>query len=282
MNPIRDRIPTISSLPFGDDTDDVDDPEPEDWDRKGRLAKLWTALSVCRFLTASVLFLVVTLILYLYPVVPTARRSVGMVSIAVLTVVFSAWGLYNRILAIRGLQRYDLHINYEGSSVSARLGRETDVDDEEIRGYKILRKFSLGGLVTAYEGFRDRHSRREISEHKEKYHRVADDGSGEVIDGALEAQTAEADALRNDIELFNSTVVTYTGRQKPNVDGKEIDSVSTIPPTIGFRTSAQVHRGLREASRRRKGRSSGSGTDSIRYHRITWRQGLSIRSILEI
>lgn len=242
MNPIRDRIPTVSSLPFGDDTDDVDDQEPENWDRQSRLSKMWTTLSVYPFLTASVVFLGITMVLYLYPVVPSAHRSVGLVTIAGLTVAFSAWGLYNRVLAIRGLQRYDLHINYKGSTVSARLGKEADVDEPEIRGYKILRKFSLGGLVTAYEEFRDRHSRREISEHKEKYHRVDDDGTGEVIDGALEAQTAETETLRNGIELFRSIAVTHTGRQKPNMDSKEIDSVSTIPPTIDSRTSAQVHR----------------------------------------
>lgn len=252
MNPIRDRIPTVSSLPFSDDTDDVDDQEPEQWDRKGRLAKLWAALSVYPFLTASVLLFVATLVLYLYPIVPSAHRSVGLVTIAGLIVAFAGWGLYNQILGVRRLQRYDLHINYRGNALSVRLAREEDVPDERIRGYRILREFKLGGLVTAYEEFRDRHSRREIAEHKEKYHRAGDDGGGDVVDGVLEPQTAETGSMRNGIELFRSVAVTHTGEQKPKMDSKAVDSVSTLPPTIDSRTSAEVRSAFEKQSLDRK------------------------------
>jgi hypothetical protein len=251
MNAIRDRIPTVSSLPFGDDTDNVDDEDPKDWDRKGRLGRLWAALSVYPFLTISVALFAMTLVLYLYPVLPSAHRNIGFVTIGGVLVAFAAWGLYNRILAIRGLSKYDLHVNYRGGAVSARLAKQTDIPDERIRGYKILREFRLGGLVTSFEAFRNRFSRREISDHKEKYHRAGDDGSGDIVDGVLEPQTAETATLRNDIELFRSIAVTHAGEQQPKLDSKNVDSVSTLPPTIDSRTSADVRSAFEKQSRDR-------------------------------
>lgn len=252
MNPIRDRVNLNTVLPFSEDTGDVDDQEPEEWERQGRVQKAWRYLSLYPFLTAAGGLFLLTLFLYLYPIIPRAHSSPVFVIVAFWLLTVAGWGAHREKAAIRRLQEYDLHVSFYGNAIIPRLGKQVELRDDRLVGFKTLREFSWGGLVAKYEQFRDRFARREIGQHVNKHSRVDDDGSGDVVDGYLEGQTATADAMRNGIELFNTISVSHVGTQKTELGSKNVESRATLPPTIDSRTSSKVHRAFEKEKEGRR------------------------------
>ena len=240
MNPIREHIPTVSFLPWSSDTDDVDEDETPEWERTGRVAKLKSWLTLYPFLTASVALLALTLVLYFRPILPTAHRRASLPFIAGLLVSHSLVGVWRERAAVRRLRSYSLHVGFRGNTVHVRFGQPADLNDDRLIGFKPLAEFAHGGLRTRFESFRDRFSRREVGDHKEKYHRAGTDGEGEVVDAFYQSQTAETSAFRNGIELFDTVFVSHVGEQQPELDSKEVDSMSTLPPRIDARTSSEI------------------------------------------
>jgi len=240
VNPIREHIPTVSFLPWSSDTDDVDEGGTPEWERSSRFKTAKRYLTLYPFLTASVVLLIVTLVFYFRPILPTAHRRASLPFIAGLLVSHGLVGVWRERAGVRRLQNYSLHVGFRGNTVHVRLGQQADLNDDRLIGFKPLAEFAHGGLRTRFESFRDRFSRREVGDHKEKYHRAGSDGEGKVVDAFYASQTADTSAFRNDIELFNSVIVSHVGEQQPDLDSKNVDSVSTLPPRIDARTSSDI------------------------------------------
>jgi len=233
LNPIKTTRQLVANL-----TDTGD--EPETWDDGSRFsgAKAW--LSMYRYLAIALAFFAMAMAVFIFPVLPSAHRNWWLPAMGLWLVSLAVVHLKSRGSGLRRLEDYHLNILFQGNTIKPRLGKRAGAIDDKTWGLRVLKEFSLGGLKTSYEQFADRYSRNEITDHKEKYHRVNDDGSGDVVRGILGPTTAEADSLEYGLDLFDGVSVTHAGAENDTLASKERDTVTTLPPTIDERTSADV------------------------------------------
>jgi len=238
LNPLRSTRQLVANLAAtGEDGD-----EPQQWDSQSRTSRLRTTLSMYKYLVVAVALFLMAVAVFLFPVLPSAHRNYWLPVAGLWLVSIAITHIKSRGAGIRRLGQYHLNILFMGNSVQPRLGKRTGAIDDKTWGLKVLKRFSAGGLRTAFEQFHDRYSRSEIGDHKEKYHRVNDDGSGDVVRGVLGPTTAEADEIEHNIDIFDGISVTHAGAEDETLSSKERDTVTTLPPTIDERTSAGVRK----------------------------------------
>jgi len=235
LNPIKATRQLVSNL-----ADPGDDDEPKSWESPSRTSRLRSFLAMYRYLAVAMVFFAIAMAVFLFPVLPSAHRNYWLPAMGLWCLSLAVVHLKSRGAGLRRLEDYHLNILFQGNTIKPRLGKRSGAIDDKTWGLKVLKQFSMGGLRTTYEQFHDRYSRSEIGDHKEKYHRVDDDGSGDVVRGILGPTTAEADALEYDLELFDGVSVTHAGAENDTLASKERDTVTTLPPTIDERTSANV------------------------------------------
>ncbi len=236
MNPLKYGQTLVSSLMAGTGEDGT----PDRWEDSGLFAKIGRSMRHYTFLWVAGAMFAVALALFLFPVLPSAHRNVGFLGGGFWLVSVAAANVHGRTSAFDSLQELDLHILYTGNGITARLGKGIGDIDEKSTGFKVAKAFSYGGLRVKYEQFRDRFARNEIGDHKEKYHRVGSDGTGDVVDGLLKHTTFTADRFENDINLFNSVAVTHAGKLDDDLDSKRRESMTTLPPVVDKRTGHLV------------------------------------------
>lgn len=240
VNPIRRTREILGTIAIN--PSEEHDPE---WERIGTLARWKRRLTLYPFLTVAVVFFVIALTIFFVPVLPSAHRSGVTLGIGfyVISVAVSNWK--GRTSAFKKLGEFDLNIKFTGRGISARLGKKDERIDDRMIGFKKLREFSHGGLKTAFEEFRDRYSRNEISNHKEKHHRAESDGSGHVRHGLLDGITFETGTCEYGIDLFNTVSVTHAGAEDERLESKKMETASVLPPVLDTRTSAKVEGAFR-------------------------------------
>ncbi len=236
LNPLKHGQSLVSNLMAGTGEDGT----PERWDDTGVTAKIGASIRHYSYLWVAGAMFVIALAMFFIPVLPSAHRNVGFLGVGFWLVTVAAAYARGRSNALQTLRNFDLHILYTGNGIRARLGKTTGDIDEKSTGFKVAKRFKRGGLQVSYEQFRDRFARTEIGEHKEKYHRVDSDGSGTVVDGLLKQTTFSADRLENDINLFNSVAVTHAGDLDNDLDSKDRESMTTLPPVVDKRTGHLV------------------------------------------
>lgn len=236
LDPLRETVGVVSQLAASEDSDDT----PERWDRQSRTSRLWGALTRYPYLTVAVVLFVVAFALFFFPVLPTAHHNGWTLAAGIWLLSLAVTAVMVRKSAYGTLADLDLHVNFMGNSMAVRLGKRDGYIDEKTIGFKELKQFSHGGLKKKWLQFRDRFNRKEIESHKEKYHRVESDGSGEVVHGFLAPLTVETKQIENGIDLFNSVLVTHSGKLDDDLSSKQKDTKTTIPPTIDERTNKDV------------------------------------------
>lgn len=239
LNPLSDTVPLVGRLMAGSGDDGTDDP-PERWDTSSKGSRITGTLKRYSYLSVASVFGVIALLLFFVPVLPTAHHNGAVLVIAGVGMWSAVVYYMGRTSAFGRLRDFDVHILFTGNSIRARLGKETSDLDDRTAGFKVLKSLDMTGLSTAYEQFRDRYSRREIDQHKEKYHRVETDGRGEVVDGLLKQITFEASRFEHDIDLFNSVKVTHAGSLETDMASKQRETMTTLPPTLDQRTNSAV------------------------------------------
>jgi len=237
MNPLKTTRQLVANLAATEDGDG-----PKQWDSQSRTGRIKTALSLYKYLVVAVVLFAMAMAVFIFPVLPSAHRNYWVPAMGIWAVSIAVVHVKSRAAGLRRLKDYHLNILFLGNSIQPRLGKRSGSIDEKTWGLKVLKKFNAGGLRTAFEQFHDRYSRSEIGDHKEKYHRVDDDGSGDVVRGVLDPTTAEADEVEHNIDLFDGISVTHAGAENDTLSSKERDTVTTLPPTIDERTSAGVRK----------------------------------------
>lgn len=236
LNPLKHGQALVSNLMAGAGEDGT----PERWEDTGTISRVGASIRHYSYLWAAGAMFAFALALFFFPVLPSAHRNVGFLSVGFYILSLGVVWARTRANALKTLQNYDLHILYTGNGIRARLGKITGDIDEKSTGFKVAKSFKRGGLSVKYEQFRDRFARTEIGEHKEKYHRVNSDGTGDVVDGLLKQTTFTADRLENDINLFNSVSVSHAGDLNDDLSSKNRESMTTIPPVVDKRTGHLV------------------------------------------
>lgn len=236
LNPLKYGQSLVSSLMAGTGEDGT----PDRWENTGLLGRIGRSMRHYSFLWIAGAMFATALALFLFPVLPSAHRNVGFLGIGFWLVSVAAANVHGRTSAFEELKKYDLHVLYTGNGITARLGQTIGDIDEKSTGFKVAKRFGYGGLQVEFEQFRDRFARNEIGDHKEKYHRVGSDGSGDVVDGLLKQTTFTTDRLANDIDLFNSVAVTHAGELDDDLDSKRRESMTTLPPVVDKRTGHLV------------------------------------------
>lgn len=241
LNPIRRTQKLLGAIAI--DPNERDE-EPQ-WERTGRVTKLKRTLSLYPYLVGAGVFFVMALLLFFYPILPSAHRSGWTLAVGLFAMAIAIAYWKGRVNAYATLQQYDLNVLFTGRHIKPRLGKLDGSIDDRMVGFKILRRFESGGLRTAFEEFRDRYARTEIASHKDKHHRAESDGSGKVRHGLLKNTTFEADTLDYGIDLFNSVSVTHAGAAEERLGSKNMETAAVIPPVLDSRTSAQVESAFR-------------------------------------
>jgi|GEM_PF-521526 hypothetical protein len=236
LNPLKHGQTLVSNLMAGTGEDGT----PDRWDDTGAVAKLGASIRHYSYLWVAGAMFVFALVLFLVPVLPSAHRNIGFLGVGFWLLTIAGAYAHGRTNALQTLENFDLHILYTGNGIRARLGKTTGEVDDKSMGFKVAKQFSRGGLEVKYEQFRDRFARNEIGDHKEKYHRVGSDGTGDVVDGLLKQTTFTADRLENDISLFNTVAVTHAGDLDDDLDSKNRESMTTLPPVVDKRTGHLV------------------------------------------
>lgn len=247
LNPINRARRLVGAIAL----DPNEDEEPQHWQRQSRVSKLKDALTMYPYLALAGGFFLVALVIFFYPVLPSAHRSGWTLAVGIFAVAVAVSYWKGRTRAFDALSKYDLNILFTGRHIEPRLGVRTGDIDDRLTGFKKLRKFSQGGLRTAFEEFRDRYGRTEITDHKEKYHRAKPDGTGQVRHGLMKTTTFEAETLDYEIDLFNSVSVTHAGEEEDRLDSKDMDTAAVLPPVLDTRTSARVEDAFRAEARAR-------------------------------
>ncbi len=236
LNPLKHGQSLVSNLMAGTGEDGT----PDRWEDIGATAKISASIRHYSYLWVAGVMFVIALVMFFIPVLPSAHRNIGFLGIGFWLVTVAAAYAQGRRNAFQTLQNFDIHILYTGNGIRARIGKATGDVDEKSTGFKVAKSFSHGGLQVEYEQFRDRFARTEIGEHKEKYHRVSSDGTGAVVDGLLKQTTFTTDRLENDIGLFNSVAVTHAGDLTTDLDSKNRESMTSLPPVVDKRTGHLV------------------------------------------
>lgn len=239
LNPIRGAQRVVSHLVETTDTE-----EEPDWDDQGALTRAAAWAKYRKSLVIAAVFALVAVVFWLYPVLPSAHRNYWTLALAVWALSSAFFYSRGRTAGFTALREYDLNIVYTGRSVVPRLGRVTGDIDDRMVGMKVLKELKRGGLSAAYEQFRDRFNRREIQQHKEKYHRVDDDGSGDVVRGVPKGLTTRTDTCEFGIDVFNTISVTHAGEERTEMDSKEVDTMLTLPPTVDERVTTDVRQAM--------------------------------------
>lgn len=247
FNPIRSVRRVVSAVALDPDAD----PDPE-WDKPGIIGRATGALTRYPYLTVAAVFMLVAGALFFVPVIPTAHYNGWTLGLGVYVLSVAVAYIQGRKAAFQTLKQYDLNVLFTGRHVVPRLGKRTGDIDDRLTGFKALKKFGSGGLRTAFVQFRDRYGRSEIADHKEKHHRVENDGSGDVVFGLLKTTTFESDRLDHGIDLFNSVSITHAGEEAERLESKDVDAVPTIPPVIDSRISGRVQTAFRSLNQSRK------------------------------
>jgi len=236
LNPLKYGQSLVSNLMAGTGEDGT----PDRWEDTGLFGRIGRSIQHYTFLWVGGAMFAAAFGLYLFPVLPSAHRNIGFLGAGFWVFSVAAAHVRGRVSGIKTLQEYDLHVLYTGNGITARLGKTTGDIDEKSVGFKVAKQFGYGGLQVKFEQFRDRFARNEIGDHKEKYHRVDSDGTGDVVDGLLKHTTFTASRLENDIELFNSVAVTHAGELDDDLDSKKRESTTTLPPVVDKRTGHLV------------------------------------------
>ncbi len=234
LNPLQKTVELLANMPAGTDE------EPQQWDSQTRTSRLRGWLARYKFLVGALALLGVALLIFFVPVLPSAHRNGWTVAGGLWAVSLAAVWVKAQGAGLRRLAGYELNILHMGNAIRPRLVERTGAIDDKTAGLKVLKQFDMAGLRTGVEQFRDRFGRREVAKHKEKYSRVDDDGSGDVIRGIATPLTAEADQCEYGIELFDGISVTHTGEERDLMESKERDTETTIPPVLDARTTADV------------------------------------------
>lgn len=240
LNPIRTTRKLIGTLAL-----DPSEDEPQQWETTGRVTRLKELVTMYPYLVAACVLFVGAILLFFYPVLPSAHRSGWTLAVGLYAVSVAVAFFKGRTKAYQTLRQYDLNFLFTGRHLVPRLGKRTGDIDDRLTGFKVLKEFSAGGLRTAFEEFRDRYGRREIADHKEKFHRAESDGSGEVVHGLLKNTTFDAEEMAYGIILFNSVSVTHAGSAEERLESKEMETVTSLPPVLDTRTSARVEGAFR-------------------------------------
>jgi hypothetical protein len=228
------------------------DAPPERWDDTSTTSNALGFLKRHPWLFVAGAFFLVALLLFFVPVLPTAHYN-GWTLAAGVFVASNAVTAYTfRKKGMQAWQDYDLNVLFTGRGIVPRVGKwDGDIDDR-LKAFKILKQVGPSGLRTAFEQFRDVYSRREIERHKDKYHRVDTDGTGDVRHGVLKNTTFEVDTCKHDIDVFGSISVSHIGQPEERLDAKEYETAGTIAPVIDVRTSDKIDKAFRaEATARR-------------------------------
>ncbi len=236
LNPLTYGQSLVSNLMAGTGGDGT----PDHWEDRRLSARIAASMRYYSYLWIAGTMFTIAAVIFFVPVLPSAHHNIGVLGGGFWLVTIAVAYAKGRGDGIETLQNYDLHIVFTGNGIRPRLGKRTGDIDEKSTGFKVAKSFGHGGLSVSFEQFRDRFARTEIGEHKEKYHRVTSDGSGDVVDGLLKQTTFTADRLKNDITLFNSVAVTHAGDLDDDLDSKNRESMTTLPPVIDKRTGHLV------------------------------------------
>ncbi len=236
LNPLKYGQSLVSSLMAGTGEDGT----PDRWEDRGLFTRIGASMRYYSYLWIAGAMFAIASAIFFVPVLPSAHQNVGVLGAGFWLVTVAGAYAKGRSAGIQTLQNFDLHIVFTGNGIRPRLGKRTGDIDEKSLGFKVAKTFGHGGLSVSFEQFRDRFARNEIGEHKEKYHRVGEDGTGDVVDGLLKQTTFTADRLENDISLFNSVAVTHAGDLDDDLDSKNRESMTTLPPVIDKRTGHLV------------------------------------------
>lgn len=234
LNPLQRAAKLVANMPA-----ESDDP-PAEWDSTSRTSKLHDWLARYKFLVIAVVLFSLAMLIFFVPVLPSAHRNYWTPALGLWLVSLAAVYVRAQGAGLRRLRNYHLNVLLLGNSAIPRLGKRTGAIDDKTFGFKVLKKFSNGGLSTGFEQFRDKFARREIAEHKEKYARVSDDGSGDVIRGISEPLTADAEACEYGHDIFDGISVTHAGAEEDLMESKVRDTETTLPPVLDARTTSDV------------------------------------------
>jgi len=242
FNPLKRARQLVSSTPASEQ-----DTRPIHW-RRSRRSKAKRAVADRLPLVFAAIALSFTLVLWLYPVIPSAQNN-GAVLAAGLIISTNAvtWHIRGRSLLEELSREIDLHVDLQGTAVRVRAGVDHGNIDQHVRAFTPMRKLAVGwrGLYARYERFRDRYSKKEVADRSDKFHRAGKDGTGQVKDGLLRAMTFEADSIEGDVPLVNKIIVTHSGEWQGLDDDEpykssKVDAMASLPPVLDKRTSRVV------------------------------------------
>ena len=248
-NPLRDSKTVRHHLGLDLDPDGND--EPKRWENQGRTRRLWRRLTLYPALTFGVLLLVGSLVLYIGQFVPVTHRNPWLPGLATIFVALVIANIKGRKAAVRELGTIHLHVDYFGDSVAARFGRRVQTKDGE-PAFETLKHFGAGGLVTHYETFRDRFSRKAVTKHAHKFERAGEDGSGRVRDGLPKTLTVDTTEFEHDLELLAGVSVTHAGNRTADLGSQARDTTTTMPPVVDTRRSHKISKQFKLETEARK------------------------------